>query len=627
MQGRDVLKVPLVSDQDFPKFLKRVRLEENVLLEQLSEGLMTVSQLARIEKGQRPIPKNLRDRLLGRLGIASDLYENLLNIEDYAAWKQQRNILCAVEQQNTRRAHELITAYEGQQPVQDNIKLQFCMMMRAEVLKQREIDLCEIAACYKEAAKQTIPDIEHLHLENRLFSIQEINVILEYAFYHRGEDFPQKCGELMAFVENSMYDDLSKVKVYPKIVYYYLREILSGQDFLDAEELRECLQVCDKAVGMLRDTGRAYFLLELLEIRLKLTGRIKQALPKNEGLWLSCQQSRALVDLLKKLAAEYDVPAYMRSCTYLYHQRWVFYIGDVLRIRREMYGLTQKELSEGICSSRTLRRAEKGEANMQREALKALLDRLGLSREFQRSRIVTDDREVLKLREDILIARNNRDFNRCRELLNQIRGKISYEIPQNRQYLIELEATLDWIENKISCSEYANKEGEALRCTLNVNRLIHTEEIFLTEMEVSCICNEIRGLENIEEKREHIRFLIHFFDSYEQNNVLSDCIAMYEYVMMFIASELGNVGEYQTAIRLDKKILREAYYCRRVWVTGIILYDILWTETQQKTEQGKTMDKEKMTDCLNQCRLISHFCKQTFYEKFYDDLRVKSLYH
>lgn len=85
MQNADAMYIPMEPDQDFPKFLKRVRKEENVYLEQLAEGLMAVSQLARIEKGQRPIPKNMRDRLLGRLGIASDLYENLLNIEDYAA--------------------------------------------------------------------------------------------------------------------------------------------------------------------------------------------------------------------------------------------------------------------------------------------------------------------------------------------------------------------------------------------------------------------------------------------------------------------------------------------------------------------------------------------------------------
>jgi len=53
------------AGQDFPRFLKHVRKEENVLLEQLSKGLMTVSNLARIEKGQRPASKNIRDCLLG----------------------------------------------------------------------------------------------------------------------------------------------------------------------------------------------------------------------------------------------------------------------------------------------------------------------------------------------------------------------------------------------------------------------------------------------------------------------------------------------------------------------------------------------------------------------------------
>ena len=73
-------KKRLEAGQDFPRFLKHVRKEQNVLLEQLSRGLMTVSNLARIEKGQRPISKSMRDCLLGRLGIASDLYENMLNI-------------------------------------------------------------------------------------------------------------------------------------------------------------------------------------------------------------------------------------------------------------------------------------------------------------------------------------------------------------------------------------------------------------------------------------------------------------------------------------------------------------------------------------------------------------------
>jgi len=619
MQKNDVLKVPLESDQDFPKFLKRVRREENVYLEQLAEGLMTVSQLARIEKGQRPIPKNLRDRLLGRLGVASDLYENLLDIEDYAAWEQQRNILCAVEHRETKKAKELICAYEKQVPVHDKIKRQFCLMMWSEVLKQQGAEQCEIAACYAAAVKCTVPDVEDLCLEKKLLSIQEINMILEYEFYHKDADFADQCRDLMTFVENTVYDDLSKVKIYPKIVYYYLREVFSGQSQWTTEDLREELHICNQAVEMLRDTGRTFFLVELLEIKKKLLECMKREPEENEELQSEYQDSTELINLLKKLSIEYDVSAYMQDCTYLYQQRWVFYIGDVLRIRRKMYGFTQKELCKGICSVRTLRRTEKKETNMQQETLGALLRKLGLSKEFQRSRIVTNDREVLKLRDEILICRNNRDYNRCRELLNQIREKISHKIPQNRQYLIELEATLDWMENKITCKEYAEREEEALRCTLTMEKLIDTKELYLTEMEVSCIRNKIQGLEDIEEKMKYIHFLLHFFDLYEKRNVLPDCIAMYEYVIIYIASELGNIGEYQTAIKLDKKVLREDYACKRVWMIGNIQYDILWTEIEQGKESGQFMDKEKMTECLRQSRLLSHFCKQTYYEKFYDD--------
>ena len=50
---------------------------------------------------------------------------------------------------------------------------------------------------------------------------------MEYEFYHKDRDFLQKCAVLMSYVAASVYDELSKVKIYPKIVYYYLREMFS----------------------------------------------------------------------------------------------------------------------------------------------------------------------------------------------------------------------------------------------------------------------------------------------------------------------------------------------------------------------------------------------------------------
>lgn len=605
---QDTQKALRESDPAFASFLQRVRKERNIYLEQLAEGLMSASQLARIEKGQRPVHKNMRDRLLGRLGIASDLYENLLDIDDYRTWECQRNIMLAVEQQETIKAQQFIAEYGRQKLSKDKLKQQFCLVMKAEVLKQQKADLLEIGACYEQAVKLTVPDIEQLNLGKSLLSIQEVNMILEYEFYHKDENFCQKCVALMTYVSDSVYDELSKVKIYPKIVYYYLREVFSGSVLSSPEWVEESLQVCNCAIEMLRNTGRVFYLIELLEAKCKLF----EIIETNQEEYI---ENTELIELFRKLYCEYDVPVYMQDCVYLYRQRWVFYIGDVLRIRRKMYGLTQEELCKGICVPKTLRRTERMKRNMQQNMLGAVMRRLGLSKEYQRVRLVTDDEDVVRLYEELNICRNNFDVKKARYLFNQIEEKISLNIPENKQYFIDIEASLDWMEGKINKEEFALREEKALRCTLNIDDLPDINEIFLTEMEMSCIRKRMRGLEKTE-KGEYIKLLLRFFEQYERKKELSDCISMYEFVMVSMANELGNMDKHQTAINIDKKIIKESLKCKRLWAVSNSLYDILWNESEQAINEGDKISKDKMTEGLRQCIAFSHFCRQIYIEKF-----------
>ncbi len=605
---QDTQKALRESDPAFASFLQRVRKERNIYLEQLAEGLMSASQLARIEKGQRPVHKNMRDRLLGRLGIASDLYENLLDIDDYRTWECQRNIMLAVEQQETIKAQQFIAEYGRQKLSKDKLKQQFCLVMKAEVLKQQKADLLEIGACYEQAVKLTVPDIEQLNLGKILLSIQEVNMILEYEFYHKDEKFLQKCAALMTYVSDSVYDELSKVKIYPKTVYYYLREVFSGSVLSSPEWVEESLQVCNCAIEMLRNTGRAFYLIELLEAKCKLF----EIIETNQEEYI---ENTELIELFRKLYCEYDVPVYMQDCVYLYRQRWVFYIGDVLRIRRKMYGLTQEELCKGICVPKTLRRTERMKRNMQQNMLGAVMRRLGLSKEYQRVRLVTDDEDVVRLYEELNICRNNFDVKKARYLFNQIEEKISLNIPENKQYFIDIEASLDWMEGKINKEEFALREEKALQCTLNIDDLPDINEIFLTEMEMSCIRKRMRGLEKTE-KGEYIKLLLRFFEQYERKKELSDCISMYEFVMVSMANELGNMDKHQSAINIDKKIIKESLKCKRLWAVSNSLYDILWNESEQAINEGDKISKDKMTEGLRQCIAFSHFCRQIYIEKF-----------
>ena len=602
----DTQKALLESDPAFACFLQRVRKERNIYLEQLAEGLMSASQLARIEKGQRPVHKNMRDRLLGRLGIASDLYENLLDIDDYRTWECQRNIMLAVEQQETQKAQQLIAEYGRQKLSKDKLKQQFCLVMKAEVLKQQNTDSQEIGACYEQAVRLTIPDIEHFCLEKRLLSIQEVNMVLEYEFYHKDRDFLQKYAVLMSYVAASVYDELSKVKIYPKIVYYYLREVFSVAASEMPEQSEESLHVCNQAIEMLRNTGTAYYLIELLEAKCKLLGITGTDT-------LEYKDTTELVNLCKRLYSEYQISLYMQDCVYLYRQRWVFYIGDVLRIRRKMFGLTQEELCKGICVPKTLRRIEKMERNMQQDMLGAVMRRLGLSKEYQRVWLVTNDAEVVKLSEELSSCRNNFEIEKAREILKQIKNKVSFDIPENRQYFIEALASLDWIEGKISKEEFAIRMENALKCTLNIDNIFNVDELYLTEMEMACIRKKMRVIENTEKVR-YVELLIHFFEQYERKKELSDCIVMFEFIMVCVTSELGNMGKYQEAVNLDKKVLRESLRYRRLWSVSNLLYEVLWNEYQQQNDDMHK--KERITERLQECITFSHFCKQHYIEKF-----------
>lgn len=624
---KNVLKIPLQSEQDFPVFLRRVRLESGVPEDVLAEGLMDVSLLSRIENGERPLFKTMRNRLLGRLGVTPDMYENLLSNEDYAAWKWHHHILYAIEQKDFQKAVQLIGAYEKQEPLDDKTKQQFCVMIRAEILKLQGTDNAKLASLYEKAVYLTVPQAEQIYqdcMAEKLLSVLEVNTILEYEYYRKSEreSFARKCRYWINYVEESFFDELSKVKIYPKIVWYYLQEILSVDRELDLPELEDALQYCEQAIELLRDTGRAYYLIELLSGRKKILTELIEKLIKIDRLQKAeaykalLQESIEIEQLLKNLYTVYHVPEYMQDCTYLYGQRWVFAIGDVLRIRRKMLGLTQEQVCSGICSVKSLRRAEKKQANMQREPLGQILRRLGVSKEVQKTALVTNDKSVLYLKNELSVCRNNRETYKARILQKQLKDKICLQIPENMQFIMECEASLDWMEGMITKEEFAAKEEEALRYTLKADSFYDAEEVYLTETEMSCICKKMQLADTLE-KRESIAFLLHFFEKFEKENLLSEYIAMYEFVMAGVTNELSSMGEYQLAIALDKKVLKEVLRCRRLCIINEFLYDILWSDMQQKVTARQQVEKEKITNDLRQCIIISHFCKRTFYERFY----------
>ena len=552
------------ADQDFAKLLKNIRTEEKVSLDQLAMGFMSASQLVKIENGERPINKNIRDRLLERLGIAKELYENLLDLCDFEEWDYKKKILSAIQNKKIEDAYRLLKEYKAHLRENDRINHQFILAMWGEVLKQEGASKEKIAECYRKAVILTIPDAEKVWWEKRPLSVLEMNLLLETQ--------------------------------------------------------TENLKICEKAIDKLRDAGRTYYLVELLEIEIQILetmpeDAVTEYLEKNGTDRINAKE---LMSMIKKLYAEYEVPAYIQDCTYFYQQKWIFSMKDVLRTRREMFGLTQEQLCEGICSVKSLRRAEKGQTDMQRETLKKLLNRLGLSGQMQWSRLITSDREVIRMAEELADYINDRKFSVASKQLESLKSRIDLDIPQNKQYFLEKQALLEFEQGKVTREEFVKMEKEALECTLRAENLYRKENVYLTEQEITCIRNSWRGMEG-KEKRELIDLIFRLYDNYALNNGLSQAISMYEFIAESAVNELGNNGEHVRAEEIDRKVIKASLSCRRIWDVHYNLYDILWNENEIVKKSGKRVSNDQMNTELKRCIMISHYVKRYFYENVYKE--------
>ena len=166
------------------------------------------------------------------------------------------------------------------------------------------------------------------------------------------------------------------------------------------------------------------------------------------------------------------------------------------------------------------------------------------------------------------------------------------EIPQNKQFIIETEALLDYYEKKISIRKFVDCETEILRQTLKENDFRKMGKIYLTEMEITCIRNRWRGLKN-EEKKKGIQFLLNIYEEYSSKNGIANAISMYEFVTEGAVSELGNMGEHELAILIDNKSIKESLKCRRLIHIDYKLYDIFWNTQEILKKKGIKMNLEK----------------------------------
>lgn len=639
----------MYEGKHFSDYINTLRKKNGVSLQSLCEGLCSFQELSYLENGTRKLDRLLEDMLLERLGIGAEDDEYYLNPAEYQRWLWRLRILHNISFEQFQKAASLLEEYRSfyngvaenapidnisisNIPATDKIERQFYFSMLAQIRRCMGAPRSELYALFKEALALTMPLFDQKPLTGMMLSLKELNLLLEAEMYRKGGSRPERYQEIVAHIEARALDRRGRAKIYPKAVYYlclstlYPEQEPEGSSFLEADRLNSqsvvvLFRQCNKALTILRDSGRMYFLWELLSIRETLLNHLPENFFNNQNSQVANTLRRETKEwkwVLESLSIDFCVPIKTFDYCYLYVMKGAFCINDVVRIRRKMLGLSQKELCHGICSLRTLQRLESCATSPQKAIISDLFDRLGLPMALTRTELIFDNPEARTLMEKIRESVNDHQWAEASSMLKKLKKMVPLNIKSNLQVVENAELSIKWEQREISKNEYCRQMLKTLELTLPYHAFLEEGQKYLTISEQTCIQNLMLAMDkNSPEFLLCLHRLEEIYLPYAKAEILEAVSGKYEYIMGYAASTWGNMGQYDKSDEYDNSITQGCLRFHRLINLHDSLYDRWWNHSQRKkegipTDQNLNGEKE-----LTRCLLLSKFVKHKYSEDFF----------
>ena len=487
--------------QSFGNLLKKARILRDISQEKLGEGIYSAVLIGRMEQGNFFPERLIRDRLLERLGESSYDYEAYIDVESYNEWKAQLFLLDALSKVELAQAEQLLQEYKKQYKEKCIISEQFYLVMLLQYLELKGEKTEEYGAILEQVVKLTIPMIDTTPISELILSVCELNLVLEYVTYQQEKQLEQplkkrakekvrariqkQYKELFQYIERKHFDLESKALFGSKLSLYFCRyqqkQLQQYEDKTEAIKLaQELLEVATYGIETLRNHKKAYFALELLQMKQEILffllqeeavlGSVTIVQYKKEQ-----EETKSFFETLSRLYEANHIAKQTNHYTVFYQKREIYCINDVIRARRKMFQVSQKSL-EHICSSKTIGRLERNEVNPQKEIVRQLFQRFYLSTEIQRSFLVTDNQEVLRLEEKYRVTVNQQNYVEAQKLLKKIKEMISMKPLINKQYIEYEEVYLAYRTKKIKKKEFIQRAKVILAYTMPLEIILRPLE-------------------------------------------------------------------------------------------------------------------------------------------------------
>lgn len=606
---------------NFGGFLATYRMMQGVQMVDLTRGLYSKSMMSRVESGER-LPKKLeRDRLVARLGVSGEDYEDYLSREEYADWVMRQEILASIDKKDVAALEELLKAYEAIEDL-DRVELQFLETMRYMMLTIQGAPREELCKTIELAVSYTIEDVETGFPEGLILADQEINLLIEYVSLHQYGANAKECrdwrfdryNDIRDYIDNSYIDNIGKAKIYPKLVYYICKEYMNEESSI--EELEYCLKICTDAIELLRDRRSSYYWLELLETRQWFMERLFVGKAVDGEITELMEENRLWIEVFLELSEEYGISPYMDNFVYLYWETESHNVNHVIKVRRKMFKITQKQLAGDDFGIKTVARTEQGKLSPQIYTVRGLFGKLGLCPEYVRGNVITHDPEVLKLHLDVMRYANERMFDEWEKGLAELESRLCMDIVQNRQAVEHSRVILESLTKKITPEETVERLIEVLELTVPIKNCFKLKAWYFTLAEVNLLYN-IAGRYKAKQKNVYEELLVKYLEQELYRDEIVSRPDMYEMVLTCLANDMGDRGEYEASTNLSEKVVKTCLKMRRMRTLPRNLYIKCWNQYNIDGTSRLKTNKPQVRKCLKRCISLSKIIRHKKLEEFF----------
>ena len=342
----------------------------------IAEGIISISELCRVERGEHEIDYFTLQALFERLGKSIDKMELAVSVSEYEVISYRIEIEHSIRKRDCETLAKQISNYGAYNDKKSPVYRQYVTMLQAimHYIKEQDYIVCQHQMESALACTLVNGWVQSIRHKQRLCN-QEIRIILMivYCQWKQGnadgwiQQLTVQMEQLSEYIWSYYTDEEEQVKIYPHSAW------MLGQLYMDQGRVKDAYAICCKGKKCLQENGALYPVLEMLALEEMCLVKMGRQLELDR-----CRKYYEAVLFLYKAAEINPEPDMLINFMKSSFQGEFIITNELLKDLRKAKRISQEALCMGICSQETLSRIEKGKRSPNKKRLYKMLKRLGM---------------------------------------------------------------------------------------------------------------------------------------------------------------------------------------------------------------------------------------------------------